>query len=499
MWSLEQVALHNKPSDCWVIIKNHVYVALHSLTPVLYTLTQSQDVTDFLQEHPGGSKIILKYAGRDATSAYEPIHPPDALEKNLPSSKHLGSLSASAAQSVANDQQNRKKTKDELRVEQALLQRPPLVRILSLADMEVVARNVLSHKAEAYYSSAADDCISKCLTYLLASQITFREMRPLNNNFRLQGVNTCVCLRALLSQNLVTREVNISRGATSTGIIQMVSSNASNSYAEIIQAAPTSQPLFFQLYKNTNDAVAEKRIREVEQLGYKAIFLTVDAVVPGNREKDIKSPWVVEDLERGTPKVHVEGEGEGGGDTILGTAGGLIVKDDRDMTWEKTIPWLRRTTKLPIAIKGIQCVEDAVLAVEAGVDGRQLEYSLPPMEVLYRLRKQRPDVFDKVEVYIDGGVKRGTDVLKALCLGATAVGLGRPFLYAQSAYGEAGVVKIVQILEREIVTGMRGLGAACVKDLKPEMACQVPLSRLIADPFQQVERVDWEPLPRAKL
>ena len=90
----------------------------------------------------------------------------------------------------------------------------------------------------------------------------------------------------------------------------MVSSNASLSYADIIAAATHSQPLFFQLYKNSNDAVAEKRVREVDGLGYKAIFLTVDAVVPGSREKDIRSPWLVEDLERGFPKLHVDGEEE---------------------------------------------------------------------------------------------------------------------------------------------------------------------------------------------
>jgi len=76
---------------------------------------------------------------------------------------------------------------------------------------------------------------------------------------------------------------------------------------------------------------------------------------------------------------------------------------------------------------------------------------------------------------MDGGVRRGTDVLKAICLGAKAVGLGRPFLYAQSAYGEAGVVRLVRILEREIISGMQMLGAQSLKDLVPEM----------------VEKVDW--------
>ncbi|CAK5264967.1 unnamed protein product [Mycena citricolor] len=260
--------------------------------------------------------------------------------------------------------------------------------------------------------------------------------------------------------------------------------------AEIMAAAQPSQPLFFQLYKHSDDATAEKRVREVERLGYKAIFLTVDAVVPGNREKDLRSPWIMEDQEKGSPTYYKEGVVDDA-PFSFGTAGALIVNDDRDMTWERTIPWLRKVTKLPIVIKGIQCVEDAVLAADAGVDGillsnhggRQLEFSLPPLEVLYKLRKERPDVFSKLEVYIDGGITRGTEIIKALCLGAKAVGLGRPFLYAQSAYGEAGVVKIVQILEREIKTTMIGLGVKRVSELRPEM----------------IERVDWEPLPRAKL
>ncbi|KAF7364025.1 hypothetical protein MSAN_01061200 [Mycena sanguinolenta] len=503
MWSLDQVALHNKPTDCWVIIKNRVY-----------------DVTEFLEgkraiflkdpshlppEHPGGSKVILQYAGRDATSAYEPIHPSDALEKNLPLAKHLGPLSVSAVQSTANDHQNRKKTKDELRVEQALVERPPLARILSLADMEEVARKVLSIKAEAYYSSAADDHITTTENARAFSRFFFhpRVLRPVakcNASTTMLGFKASIPVfassAAMAKLGHPLGEINISKGAATTGIIQIVSSNASMSYAEIIQAVPPSQPLFFQLYKYRDDTAAEKRVREAERLGYKAIFLTVDTLVLGNREKDLRSRWVMEDLERGYPEVHMEGSEEAALPAFAASGAGMMsAHADMDMSWEKTIPWLRSITKLPLVIKGIQCVEDAVLAAEAGVDGillsnhggRQLEYSLPPIEVLYRLRKQRPDIFDKLEVYVEGtlwfiphnfraniystgGVKRGTDVLKALCLGATAVGLGRPFLYAQSAYGEAGVVKIVRILEREIISGMRGLGAASVKDLKPEMA-----------------------------
>ena len=117
----------------------------------------------------------------------------------------------------------------------------------------------------------------------------------------------------------------------------MVSSNASLSYAEIIASAAPSQTLFFQLYKHANNAIAEKRVREAEKLGYKAIWLTVDAVVPGNRERDIRSPWELEDMERGKSEVFNELTDEvlsGGETNTLGTAGALIVNDDRDMTWE---------------------------------------------------------------------------------------------------------------------------------------------------------------------
>ncbi|KAF9532062.1 FMN-dependent dehydrogenase-domain-containing protein [Crepidotus variabilis] len=481
--TLAEVSQHKSSSSCWVIIQNKVY-----------------DVTEFLPEHPGGAEIILKYGGRDATGVYEPIHPPDALKKNLPASKHLGSLTQESIRVIDEQNDNREKTKDELRVEQARKKMPPLDRILSLADMEIVARQVLSYKALAYYSSAADDEFTNRENARAFLRFFFkpRVMRPVSFcdpsttilGFR-SSIPVFVSGAALAKLGHPDGEANITRGARQGDIIQMVSSNASLSYAEIAQAADPAQTLFFQLYKHKDDEIAVKRIQEVESLGYKALFLTVDAIVAGNRESDIRSPWVLEEQENGPLYFNQEEKKPEAGLNVFGTAGALVANDDRDMTWEKTIPWLRSITKLPVVVKGIQCVEDAVLAVEAGVDGillsnhggRQLEFSLPPMEVLYALRRERPDVFDRVEVYIDGGVQRGTDVVKALCLGAKAVGLGRPFLYAQSAYGTAGVSKLVEILQREILTAMRLLGASSIHELRPEM----------------IQRVDWEPRRASKL
>ncbi|TFK30571.1 cytochrome b2 [Coprinopsis marcescibilis] len=479
---LQEISQHNSQTSCWVIIKDNVY-----------------DVTEFLQEHPGGSSIILKYAGKDATLAYEPIHPLDALDKNSPPVQFVGQVESGTAQVLHRERESRKKTKDDIRVEEAHKRKPPLSRILSLADIEKVASQVLSHKAWAYYSSGADEQITHSENTRAFSRFFFhaRVMRPVGDcdpSTTILGFRSSIPIfasgAALAKLGHPNGEANITRGAGKEGIIQMVSSNASLSYAEIISVAVPPQVLFFQLYKNKVDAVAEKRVREVERLGYQAIFLTVDAIVAGNREADIRSPWILEDEESGVTPVWDENvlpEGV----NINGTAGALVNNDAKDMSFEKTIPWLRGITKLPIVIKGIQCVEDAVSAADAGVDGillsnhggRQLDYSMPPMEVLYRLRRQRPDIFDRLEVYIDGGAYRGTDVVKALCLGAKAVGFGRAFLYAQSAYGEAGVAKIIQLLKREIVTVMQLVGARTVSDLKPEM----------------VERVDWEPLTRSKL
>lgn len=107
----------------------------------LSRLVRAKPLTDVFQSHPGGKQIILKYAGRDATAAYKPIHPEDALEKNLAKEKHLGPVDTNAIEEIRRASANRKKTQDELRMEQAKLGRPPLKRILTLQDMEVRSVN----------------------------------------------------------------------------------------------------------------------------------------------------------------------------------------------------------------------------------------------------------------------------------------------------------------------------------------------------------------------
>lgn len=102
-----------------------------------------------------------------------------------------------------------------------------------------------------------------------------------------------------------------------------------------MEAGTPSQTVFFQLYKHTNDSIAEQRVRQVDSLGYKAIILTVDAIVAGNRENDIRNPWELEDEERGVPIYWSENDTPEKEMVGMGTAGALVANDDRDMTWEK--------------------------------------------------------------------------------------------------------------------------------------------------------------------
>lgn len=129
------VAKHNSRQDCWVIVHGRAY-----------------DVTEFMPEHPGGPQIILKYAGRDATEQYDPIHPPDTLDKYLDQSKHLGEVDMSSV-----EKEEKEDDPEEIERQERIKQMPILEQCYNLMDFEAVARHVMKKTAWAYYSSGADD------------------------------------------------------------------------------------------------------------------------------------------------------------------------------------------------------------------------------------------------------------------------------------------------------------------------------------------------------
>ncbi|CAN3359575.1 L-lactate dehydrogenase (cytochrome) [Diutina catenulata] len=516
MPTYDEVAKHNSKSDCWVIIHGKAY-----------------DVTDFLSEHPGGSAIILKYAGQDATKAFDPVHPGDTLTKYLNKKLHLGEVTGTPpkktrpAKKAASGQAGAKPkkgnhvdefdveydeqegmepfpfdapeatgtssgtssgeddevdeygdplTEDEKRRREAISRMPDLTQIYNLNDFEYVARHTMEKTAWGYYSSGCDDEITLRENHLAYQRIYFkpRVLRDVTNIDLSTTMNgTKVDAPFYITATALGRlghddgEKVLTRSAAKQNVIQMIPTLASCSFDEIVDAADGKQTQWLQLYVNKDREVCKEIIQHAEKRGVKGLFITVDAPQLGRREKDMRSKNI-EDVS------HVQGEGEDA-DRSQGAARAISSFIDTALKWDD-LPWFRSVTKMPIFLKGIQCVEDALLAVDAGVDGivisnhggRQLEFAPPPIQVLAELMpilRERGVDTDKFQVYVDGGVRRAGDILKAICLGAKGVGIGRPFLYAMSTYGDDGVYKAIQILKDEMEMNMRLLGVTSISQL----------------------------------
>lgn len=253
-----------------------------------------------------------------------------------------------------------------------------------------------------------------------------------------------------------------------------------------------------QLYVNKDRTITERIVRKAERRGVKGLFITVDAPQLGRREKDMRQKFA----DQGSSVQNEEGENV---DKTQGAARAISSFIDPGLSWDD-IPWFKTITKMPLVLKGVQCWEDAVLAAEHGLagvvlsnhGGRQLDFAPSGMDILeetmIQLRK-RDLLKNGFEVYVDGGVRRAGDILKALCLGAKAVGLGRPLLYGYCAYGTEGVVKAIQILKDEMEMNMRLIGAPSLADLRPEMVDTSALrSRIVETTPDHLFRANYEPL-----
>ncbi|KAH6895224.1 FMN-dependent dehydrogenase-domain-containing protein [Thelonectria olida] len=449
-----EVAEHNNAKSCWVIVHGKAY-----------------DVTEFLPEHPGGKKIILKYAGKDATEEYEPIHPPDTLDKYLDASKHLGPVDMGTV-----EQEVKEEDPDEADRLERVAQKPLLSQCYNLLDFEAVARRVMKKAAWGYYSSAADDEITLRENHGAFHRIWFRpkilvNVEEVDISTTMLGTKTSipvyVTATALGKLGHPEGEVCLTRAASKHNIIQMIPTLASCSFDEIVDAKSEDQIQWLQLYVNKDREITRKIVQYAEKRGCKGLFITVDAPQLGRREKDMRSKFT-------DPGSKVQ-EGDET-DNSQGAARAISSFIDPALCWDD-IPWFQSITSMPIIIKGVQRVEDVLKAVEYGCQGvvlsnhggRQLEFARSAIEILAEtmpvLREQ--GLQDKIEVYVDGGVRRGTDVLKALCLGARGVGIGRPFLYAMSAYGEPGVARAMQLLKDELEMNMRLIGCRTIDELNP--------------------------------
>jgi isopentenyl diphosphate isomerase/L-lactate dehydrogenase-like FMN-dependent dehydrogenase len=239
-------------------------------------------------------------------------------------------------------------------------------------------------------------------------------------------------------------EVATARAASRAGTIMVVSTTAQDILEDIASAG--DGPTWWQLYVFTDRSVTVETLHRVHEAGYAAICFTVDFPVAGLRHRDTRTGF---DMPFGLPHS----------DLVF----------DPNITWDD-IAWIREQAPLPILVKGILTAEDARLAVEAGADGvvvsnhgaRQLDSVAATITVL-------PEIVEAVEgripVVLDGGVRRGTDVFKALALGATAVMVGRPICWGLTVGGEDGVFDVLRILRDELVNTMSLAGTHAVSDI----------------------------------
>ncbi len=270
-------------------------------------------------------------------------------------------------------------------------------------------------------------------------------------------------------------ELATARAAASAGITMIVSTLSNTDIEDI--AAASKGPLWFQLYIYKDRAATKDLIRRVEATRCSAIVLTVDAPLLGPRERDARNRFA---LPEGLSVKNLLGAGQGTVSKELFGSGlakyvGTFV--DPAISW-KDLEWLRSITKLPVLIKGIVRADDARRAVELGArgivvsnhGGRQLDTSPATIDAL-------PYVADAVggrtEVYVDGGIRRGIDVVKALARGARAVMVGRPILWGLAVDGEEGVARVLEIFRAELDLAMGLCGASTVAEvdgslLRPE-------------------------------
>ncbi|KAM7296940.1 hydroxyacid oxidase 1 [Ixodes scapularis] len=254
----------------------------------------------------------------------------------------------------------------------------------------------------------------------------------------------------------------------------MILSTLSNTTLEDVAAAAPGGLRWFQLYVYKDRNITKDLVKRAENSGYKALVVTVDTPLFGNRIADVKNNFTLPD---GLTVANLEGVG-GGLDPSSGS--GLAAYGEKlldpSLTWND-IKWLRSITNLKVIAKGVLTAEDARNAVNSGVSGilvsnhgaRQLDGVTSTIEALPEIIRA---VRGRVEVYLDGGIRHGTDAIKALALGAKAVFVGRPALWGLAYNGEDGVTQMLEILRKELDLGMALIGAPKIAELRPEMVAR---------------------------
>lgn len=350
---------------------------------------------------------------------------------------------------------------------------------LNLAEIEAAARERLTTLAYEYYVGGANDEITVRENRSAFEQIALRyrvlvDVRQRSACTTVLG--TRVSFPVLIAPTAFQRlacdegEVAMARAAAAAGTI-MIMSTAST--CPIDEVGAVGGQLWFQLYVYTDRGLTRSLVERAEACGMKAIVLTVDAPVLGRRERDLRNRF---HLPPGIGLANVPSSGSVPMPTAHGESGlatHFASGIDAGLTW-RDVEWLRSITRLPVLLKGIVRGDDAARAVEHGAagvivsnhGGRQLDTAIPSIRAL-------PDVVEAVagraEVLLDGGVRRGTDVMKAIALGARAVLVGRPVVWGLAAGGEAGARRVLELLHAEVDLAMALCGCTAVTEITRDL------------------------------
>ena len=259
----------------------------------------------------------------------------------------------------------------------------------------------------------------------------------------------------------ISAEAGTARGAAASGTIMTISNYASSPLQDIAIAGGGA-PQWFQLYLSKDDAFNRQIVRMAERLGMRAIVLTVDAPIGGNRFRDAKNDFKFPLELPNVAKKSGDTKGQGIG-AIFAAAQNSFASD--------TVRYVKSFTHLPVIVKGIQHPDDADAAIAAGADaiwvsnhgGRQLDGAPASIEVLPEIAAR---VNKRVPIIFDSGIRNGTHVFKAIALGADVVAIGRPVIYALSIGGWKGVVSLFDYLKKDLSRVMTLAGAQTVEDIK---------------------------------
>ena len=356
---------------------------------------------------------------------------------------------------------------------------------INLSEYEARARQRMDPIAFDYYASGANDEITLGENERAYARLRLRyrvlrgvDSRDLETRLFGHPLDFPVILAPTAFHRLAhpDGELASARAAERLGTLMTLSTLSTTAVEEVVGA--TRAPVWFQLYVYKDRELTAALVRRAEAAGCQALVLTVDAPPLGRRERDIRNRFYL------PPGLEVRNLLPAGLETLpqVPAGSGLAAYTDAlldpGLRWQD-LDWLAQQTRLPLLVKGIVHPEDARLAVEHGArglwvsnhGGRQLDTAIPTIEAL-------PDIAEAVggraELILDGGIRRGTDVIKALARGARAVAVGRPLLWGLATNGEDGVVHALSLLRDEIDLALALCGARRVEDLEPDLVRDAP-------------------------